>query len=183
MPQPLIGRSVPRKEAREKVTGRARYVDDLTFPGMLHGATVRSPVPRGRLRGVHFEGKIPWDEFTIVTAHDIPEKNCITLILEDQPCLADQVVNHAEEPVVLLAHPDKYLLEEARRAVRLDIEPLPAVLTLEESLAQKEIIWGRDNILKSIRLDKGDAEAAFARDVILVVEDEYRTGAQEQLYI
>ena len=46
MPEPLIGRSVPRKEALEKVTGRARYVDDLTFPEILHGATVRSPVPR-----------------------------------------------------------------------------------------------------------------------------------------
>ena len=42
----LVGRPVPRKEGREKVTGRARYVDDLSFPGMLYGATVRSPSPR-----------------------------------------------------------------------------------------------------------------------------------------
>lgn len=183
MPEHVIGRPVHRKEAREKVTGRARYVDDLTFPEMLHGATVRSPVPRGRLRGVHFEGEIPWDEFTIVTARDIPGKNYITLILEDQPCLVSDLINHAEEAVVLLAHPDRYLLEEARRAVRLDIEALPTVLTLEDSLAQKEIIWGRDNILKSIRVDKGDPGAAFARDDVLVVEGEYHTGAQEQLYI
>ncbi|MGH9805474.1 MAG: xanthine dehydrogenase family protein molybdopterin-binding subunit, partial [Candidatus Acidiferrales bacterium] len=183
MSEHLIGRPVPRKEAREKVAGRARYVDDLRFPGMLHGATVRSPVPRGRLRSIHFEGKIPWEELTVVTAKDIPGKNCVTLILEDQPCLVSEPINHAEEAVVLLAHADKYLLEEARRCVRLDIEPLPAVLTLEDSLAQKEIIWGRDNILKSIRVDKGDPDAAFARGDVLVVEGEYRTGAQEQLYI
>ena len=114
----LIGQAIPRKEGREKVTGRARYVDDLAFPGMLHGVTVRSPAPRGRIRAIHFDDKIPWKEFTVVTAKDIPGENCIALILHDQPCLAAEFVNHAEEPVVLLAHPDKYLLEEARRAVQ-----------------------------------------------------------------
>ena len=48
MSEKLIGRPVPRKEGRAKVTGRARYVDDITLPGMLYGATVRSPAPRGR---------------------------------------------------------------------------------------------------------------------------------------
>src|SRR5713101_2323281 len=123
----LIGKSVPRKEGRDKVTGRARYVDDLTFPNMIHGVAVRSSVPRGCIRGIRFEGSIPWTEFTIVTAKDIPAKNCVALLIEDQPCLADEFVNHPEEPVVLLAHPDKYLLAEARRAVRMDVEPLPAV--------------------------------------------------------
>ena len=52
--EPSVGRSVPRKEARDKVTGRAQYVDDLSFPGMLHGATVRSPCARGRIRGIQF---------------------------------------------------------------------------------------------------------------------------------
>ena len=50
----VIGKSVPRKEGREKVTGRARYVDDLMFPGMMHGVTVRSPAARGRIRGDSF---------------------------------------------------------------------------------------------------------------------------------
>ncbi len=182
MPNRIIGQSIPRKEARDKVTGRARYVDDLSFPGLLHGVTVRSACPRGRLKGIHFEGSLPWDEFVVVTAKDIPGKNCVMLILEDQPCLADTGVNHPEEPVVLLAHPDKYLLEEARRAVRLDLEPLPAVLTLEESLAKKEIIWGADNHLKSIHLEKGKVDEVW-READFIVEGEYHTGAQEQLYI
>src|SRR5688572_31047641 len=54
--------------------------------------------------------------------------------------------NHPEEPVVLIAHEDKYLVQEARRNVRLEIEELPPVFTLEDSLAQKEIIWGEDNV-------------------------------------
>src|ERR1700676_377511 len=63
---PVIGTSVPRKEGRAKVTGSALYVDDLVFPDMLFGATVRSAVARGRLCVIPFENSIPRAEFTIV---------------------------------------------------------------------------------------------------------------------
>jgi CO/xanthine dehydrogenase Mo-binding subunit len=177
-----IGKSVPRKEGREKVTGEARYVDDLTFPGMIHGVTVRSAVARGRIREIRFGPGIPWDEFTVVSAKDIPGKNCVALLIEDQPCLAGEFINHPEEAVVLLAHPDKYLLEEARRSVQIATDPLPAVFTMEDSLARKHIIWGEDNLFKSYHVKKGDVEAAWA-EADFIVEGEYETGAQEQLYI
>jgi CO/xanthine dehydrogenase Mo-binding subunit len=178
----LIGKPVPRKEGRKKVTGQALYVDDLNFAEMLHGATVRSPVARGRIREIAFEGDIPWDEFTIVSAKDIPGANYVALILNDQPYLADQQVNHPEEPVVLLAHHDKYLLEEARRNVRIEIDELPAIFSLEESLNKKQIIWGEDNVFKTFLADKGNVDEVWAKADFLV-EAEYHTGAQEQLYI
>src|SRR5271154_1991008 len=182
MAKPTIGRSVPRKEGREKVTGRARYVADMTLPGLLHGVTVRSPLARGRLRGIQFGGGVPWNEITLVTAKDIPGKNTILLLEDDQPCLASEFLNHAEEAVVLVAHADKYLIEEARRAVHLEIEPLAPILSMDDSLARKEIIWRTDNIFKSLRVDKGDLDAALA-GADFIVEGEYETGAQEQLYI
>src|SRR5712692_5509046 len=178
----LVGKPIPRKEGRKKVTGQALYIDDLTFPGMLHGVTVRSSIPRGRIKNISFEGKIPWDEFTIVTAKDIPGENYVALILNDQPYLAANSVNHPEEPVVLLAHPDRYLLEEARRNVRVEYEELPAIFSLEDSLAQKEIIWGEDNVFKKFLVDKGNVDDVWAK-ADFVVEGEYETGAQEQLYI
>jgi CO/xanthine dehydrogenase Mo-binding subunit len=177
-----IGKSAPRKEGRKKVTGQALYVDDISFPGMLYGTTVRSPVARGQIKGIHFEGDIPWSEFTIVTAKDIPGENYVALILNDQPYLADEVVNHPEEPVVLLAHADKHLLEEARRNVRLEIEPLPAIFTLEDAVNKTEIIWGDDNVFKSFLVDKGNVDEVWA-SADQVIEGEYLTGAQEQLYI
>ena len=173
---------MPRKEGREKVTGRARYVDDITMEGMLYGATVRSPMPRGRIREIRFDPAIPWDEFTIVQASDVPGSNYVALIVNDQPYLADGVVNHTEEPVLLLAHPDKYLLEEARRRVHLDIEPLPPVFTLDESVDKKEIIWGEDNVFKSFLVEKGNVDEVWS-GADFIIEGEYRTGAQEQLYI
>jgi CO/xanthine dehydrogenase Mo-binding subunit len=96
----IVGVSVPRKEGRDKVTGRARYIDDMTLPGMLYGATIRSQIPRGKIKSLNFGAGINWNEFAIVSAKDIPGKNCIALILDDQPCLADGVINHPEEPVL-----------------------------------------------------------------------------------
>ena len=149
---------------------------------MLHGVTVRSPVPRGRIREVRFQGDVPWDEFMIVTASDVPPPNRIALILDDQPCLADDIVNHAEEPVVLLAHPDKALVEQARRSVAIEIDPLPSVHTIDDALAARTVVWGDDNIFKSFLVTRGDVETAFG-DAHHVIEGEYETGAQEQLYI
>ena len=177
-----VGKPVQRKEVRQKVTGEARYVDDLKFPGMLYGSTVRSPVARGRIRAIEFPPGLPWDEFTIVTAKDIPGENCVALIVDDQPYLAAEFVNHPEEPVALLAHPDKYLVEKARAAVHLDIEPLPAIFSIEDSLAKKAIVWGEDNIFKSFLVEKGNVDPVWA-EAAHIVEGEYRTGAQEQLYI
>jgi CO/xanthine dehydrogenase Mo-binding subunit len=179
---PLVGQSIPRREGRAKVTGEARYVDDVAFPGMLYGATVRSPAARGIIRHIEYGGSVPWPEFTIVTAADVPGSNRVTLITDDQPYLADGVVNHAEEPIVLLAHPDRYLLEEARRHVSVHIDPLPAVLDIDEALAAREVIWGSDNIFKSYTVARGDVDEAMQR-AHLVVEGEFETGAQEQLYI
>jgi CO/xanthine dehydrogenase Mo-binding subunit len=183
MPDKSIGKPVPRKEGRAKVTGAARYVDDLDAPGVLYGATVRSHVPRGIIRGIVFGEGIPWDEFTVVTARDVPGANYVALILNDQPYLADRIVNHPEEPILLLAHEDKYLLEEARRAVRIEIEPLHAVFTIEDSLTRKEIVWGEDNIFKSFLVEKGNVDEVWDSPDVVVVEGEYETGAQEQLYI
>jgi CO/xanthine dehydrogenase Mo-binding subunit len=178
----IVGVSVPRKEGRDKVTGRAQYVDDMTLPEMLYGATVRSQVPRGKIRKITFGPEISWDEFVVVTAKDIPGRNIIALIAEDQPCLVDEVVNHPEEPILLLAHPNRHLLPQAVAAVSIEYDPLPAVFTMEESESRSEIIWGTDNIFKAYSVQKGDVDDVWA-NADHIVEGEYRTDAQEQLYI
>ena len=75
-----IGKSIPRKEGRKKVTGQALYVDDLNFPDMLHGVTVRSPTARGTIKNISFAGDLPWDEFVVVTAKDIPGANHVAYV-------------------------------------------------------------------------------------------------------
>jgi len=178
----IVGASVPRKEGWDKVTGRAQYIDDLSLPGMLYGATVRSRVPRGKIKKITFGPGIPWDEFVIVSAKDIAGKNCIALIADDQPCLADGVVNHPEEPILLLAHSNQHILPKAVEAVAIEYEPLPALFTIEESERLYNVIWGVDNTFKRYLVEKGDVDSVW-KDADFIVEGEYTTGAQEQLYI
>ena len=179
---PIVGTSVPRMEGRGKVTGHARYVDDMVLPGMLFGATVRSRIARGKIKKITLGSSFDWNEFVIVTPADIPGKNCIALIEDDQPCLADGIVNHPEEPLLLLAHPDRHLLPKAVEAVSVEYDPLPAIFSIEEGEAQRQIIWGADNIFKTYLIEKGDVDAAW-QNADHIVEAEYTTGAQEQLYI
>jgi CO/xanthine dehydrogenase Mo-binding subunit len=178
----IVGSPVPRKEGVDKLLGLARYVDDIDRESMWHGVTVRSTIARGLIRSIEFDRRIDWSEFAVVTAASIPGQNHIQLIFADQPCLADGKVNHCDEPIVLLAHPDKHKAREAALGVKITYEPLPPVFTIEESERQDGIVWGADNVLKSFLLEKGDVDSVWA-GAVHIVEGEYRTGAQEHLYI
>jgi CO/xanthine dehydrogenase Mo-binding subunit len=200
-PGPIVGSSPIRKEGRAKVTGRAQYIDDITLPNMWHGATVRSTIARGRIKSITYSPEIAWSEYTIVTAADIPGENTIIHLTKDHPCLAAEYINHPAEPILLLAHPEKSALLAALAAIHIDYEEYPGVFTIEDSELgaagdEAKIIWHGDdpkhhapNTFKTYLMQKGDEpladadlEAVFAY-ADFIVEGEYRTGAQEQLYI
>jgi CO/xanthine dehydrogenase Mo-binding subunit len=163
-----VGRSVPRKDGLGKATGAARYADDLAFPGMLHGRTIRSTVPRGTLAGVHLD--FPPDGFTIVDHRDIPGRNVIALLQDDQPCLVEREIRHVAEPLLLLAHADRERLFAAPvRVVETRAEPV--LDPLASPVSQKDIL-----------IEKGDLASGFDR-ADQVIEGEYRTGHQEHVYI
>src|SRR6204780_425243 len=149
---------------------------------MIFGATVRSSIARGAIEEIKFGEGIAWHEFTILTGKDIPGRNVVSLIVDDQPCLAEGVVNHPEEPIMLLAHPDRHALAAAVAAVNITYKPAPSLHSIEESERREVIIWGKDNIFKSYRMEKGNVDEAW-KDAAWIVEGEYSTGAQEQLYI
>src|SRR5258706_2158587 len=149
---------------------------------MLYGATVRSQIPRGTIKTISFDPKFDWNEFVTVAEGDIPGKNCVALILDDQPCLADGRVNHPEERILLLAHEDPYLLRKAVDAVSIEYDPLPPVFSINDSERCSQVIWGSDNLFKTFLIEKGDVDHVWAK-ADYIVEGEYTTGAQEQLYI
>ncbi|EYF08990.1 xanthine dehydrogenase family protein molybdopterin-binding subunit [Chondromyces apiculatus] len=189
-----VGVSVPRTDGTAKVTGSARYIDDLPgMPGEIFGRTLRSTVPRGVLRGIRLDPSFDWSDVTVVEARDIPV-NAILMISEEQPVLAEGKILHAYEPVALIACPDRLKLDRAARAITLDIEPLPAILDIDTALAGKDVIWGEDNVFKRYLITKGrgDAEGRAASEAGIdaalaacdvVVSGRYETHHQEQLYI
>ena len=167
---PAVGRSVSRKDGMPKTTGAAKYVDDLSFPGMLYGRTIRSTIPRGRVRSISLD--FDPDGFTVVDYRDIPGPRCnfVALIEDDQPFLVADEVNHLAEPILLLAHADRERLAAA--VVRVEYDAAEPVLDPETS----------PTVFKELRIRKGDVDAAIA-GADLVVEGVYRTGHQEHVYI
>ena len=182
MERRIVGSPVQRKEVGGKLNGTARYVDDIQVPGMLHGVTIRSTIPRGRILDIKFLPGVPWDEIVVVTATDIPGANVVSLINDDQPCLAHEIVNHHSEPILLLAHADKDIVRRARELVQITYDPLPAVFDMDEALRREHVIWGDDNVFKRYLMNKGNVDAAWEQ-AAYIVEGEYSTGAQEHVYI
>ena len=171
-----------RVEGLSKLTGREMYVDDLPVEGCLWGATVRSPAARGRIRGIRFGDKVDWSEFTVVDHRDIPGSNVVYLIEADQPVLASDRVRHLHEPVLLLAHPSRESLRRAVSAVEIDVDPEPPILDFRSAPDPEQIQYGNDNILKHLRIEKGEVERALA-EATHVIEGVYETGAQEHVYL
>jgi len=167
---PAVGRSVSRKDGMAKTTGTARYVDDLSFPGMIYGRTIRSTIAKGRVRSISLD----FDPagFTIVDYRDIPGPRCnfVALIEDDQPFLVAEEINHFAEPILLLAHEDRERLMAAE--VRIEYDTGEPVLDPERS----------PTVFKKIRIRKGDTDAAMAT-ADHVIEGTYRTGHQEHVYI
>ncbi len=179
---PIIGRSLPRKEGAAKVTGKALYVGDMRLNGCLHGKTIRSTLPRGIIREIRFKEGVPWEEFTIVLPRDIPGKNAVTLIDTSQPFLAEREIRHIAEPLALIAHPDECLAEKARRYVEVDAEELPPIFTFEDALRGDNVQYGSDNVFKSYTIENADPSSHWG-NASLILEETYRTGPQEHLYI
>src|SRR4051812_31517834 len=184
-----VGTSLPRVDGVAKVTGRARYLDDLDAPGAWYGATVRSAVPHGILEAIDLDPAFDWSQVVVATAADIPGKNCIALIEDDQVALVaiGTKVMHVDEALALVAAPTKALAMAAKAAVRPRIKALPAVFTVEDSLAVEQKLYGENNVFKQFLIRKGhgsdaEFEAAIGK-AAQVIEGTYYTSPQEQMYI
>ena len=177
-----VGQNVLRKEGYDKLTGAARYVDDIALDGMLFGKTIRTTIPRGRITSITFDPAYDWSHITVVDFRDIPGENYVALIENDQPLLVETDVRHCYEPVLLIAAESKQLIEEAARHIQIDYEALNPVLTMEQALACDEILYGEDNVFKRFLIGRGDIDEGFAA-ADRIIEGEYRVPHQEQLYI
>jgi CO/xanthine dehydrogenase Mo-binding subunit len=165
---PAVGTSVPRKDGIGKATGHAQNADDLDIPGMLYGRTNRSTIARGAVKSIALN--FDTSGFTIVDHRDMPARNIVALIVDDQPFLVEREVRHVAEPILLLAHESREALLGA--SVKIDYETETPLFDPEQSSV----------VLKSLAIDKGDLERGFAGSDV-IVEGTYRTGHQEHVYI
>jgi len=192
----VVGKSIPRIDALEKVTGKAQYASDFTLPGMLYGKVVRSPYAHARILNIDTSKaeKLPGVK-AVVTNKDIPPIRTGMYLGDMYALPVDDVVRYMGEAVALVAADTPDIAEEAVDLVEVDYEELPAVYDVEEAfstnppviihpnLAEYEVIApiivrrlvpGRPNVPQHFLIRHGDVEKGF-KEADVIVENRYST--------
>ena len=174
----IVGQSVPRVDGAAKVTGNAKYVADLSIPGMIEGKFLRSPYAHARIRSIDTaEAEAMPGVVAVLTSKDLKDigpyigrgKN------KDQPVIALNRVIFAGQPVAAVAALDRATAEEALTKIHVDYEELPAVISVEDAMADgapRLHDFAERNLCAHHELVKGDVEKGFA-EADLIVEDEF----------
>jgi len=187
---PIIGESVPRLDARDKVTGRAIYTDDMKLPGMLHGVILRSPLPHARIRSIDVsKAKALPGVKDVITGEDTPKIKYGNWRLvpdsQDELPLAVDKVRFVGDEVAAVCAIDRETAERACELIEVDYEELPAVYTVEDAVAEGAPVI-HDERESNVSLNRdivyGDLDAAFER-ADYVREDVYRTHAVQHAYL
>jgi CO/xanthine dehydrogenase Mo-binding subunit len=165
-----IGKAEVRKDALDKVTGAARYIDDIPQPDVRVGMVVRSPHHHARIVSIDTAAAqtVPGVR-AIITSRDVPGDKTFGALLQDQPALAVDVVRHVGEPVALVIADSKTTAQRALALVAVEYEPLPAVHDPTEALKpDAPLVHAGGNLLTRYEVFDGDVAAGFAdADVIL----------------
>ena len=191
-----VGRSLPRLEARDKVTGRAEYTHTMRLPGMLHAKIFRSTVAHGRIRSIDTSAakNVP-GVHRVVTSEDVRKVIPAPYYgpaFHDQPILAIDKVHYVGEPVAVVLAADPHVAEEAAQLIVAEYEELPAIFDEVEAADNKTLVHeelkpagtfadlkhlkGRKgtNIALDFKLRRGDVDKAFA-EAAHVFEHTFRT--------
>jgi CO/xanthine dehydrogenase Mo-binding subunit len=132
-----VGHSVPGVDSRAKLTGRAVYTTDLQIEGILHAKILRSTVPHARIRAIDVSGALAMPGIiAVVTGADLAQLDpCYGMYIRDQTVLAIDKVRYVGEPVAAVAALDEAQACRALERIRVEYEPLPPLMTVEQSLA------------------------------------------------
>ncbi len=183
-PSGAVGAPVRRVDADDKVTGRARYLDDIVLPGMAHAALVFPGVPHANVRGVDDTRARSVEGFVAtVTAADIPGENQVGCVDRDQPLLAGERVRYSGDAVAITVAESPTAAREAARAVALDLEELEGVFDAEKALMpDAPRVHEGDNAYLQYRVHRGDVDRGFD-EADVIVERTFRTNYQEHSYL
>lgn len=191
-----VGASLPRLDAREKVTGRAQYIADMVRPDMLHAAIHASPLAHARIRGYDTRAAeaVP-GVACVLTGGDFPDGR-MGAFIKDEPAIAQGKVRYPGEPVAVVAAEDEETARRAAALIRVEYEDLPVAATPEDAMAPDSPLIHEGladyfkvfpaicggNVASETELSEGDVDGAWA-ECDVIVEGEFETPAQAHLSI
>ncbi|HEX9133437.1 MAG TPA: molybdopterin cofactor-binding domain-containing protein, partial [Ktedonobacteraceae bacterium] len=166
-PYKYIGAPLPKVDAYAKVTGRALYADDLMLPRMLYGRLLRSPHAHARILSIDTRRALELPGvLAVITGEDLPQRFGILPSSQDEYALAVGKVRYVGDPVAAVAALDPDILDEAVKLIYVEYEILPALMSIDEALANPEVKINDEarvgNIHKAVSYEFSDIEAGFA---------------------
>ncbi len=172
------GKSIPHESAAAQVAGAVPYVDDIPeVKGTLYAAPIMSTVAHGKLLGVDTQAALAMPGVRdVILAHDVPGDPVLATFTHDEPIFASTVVEHIGQVVGLVVADSVMAARRAARQVQLNIEPLPAVLTVQDALKAENYV------LPPVFVKRGDAAAALSRSPH-TLSGTLSVGGQEHFYL
>ena len=175
-----------RNDAYAKVTGQAKYTDDLRFPNMAHAVPVYSDFVHARIEHIHTEAaEVLPGVLRVLTARDVPGENHVGQIIRDYRIFADDKVRYNGDVVALVVAETREIAIKAAALVRVEATPLLAVLDPEAALAPGSALVHEkhgSNVVNTHKIRRGDVEKGFqAADII--IEEKFQTQFIEHAYM
>ncbi|MGL6202406.1 MAG: xanthine dehydrogenase family protein molybdopterin-binding subunit [Lachnospiraceae bacterium] len=180
----VMGKSVTRKDAMEKVLGTAKFAADMKMPGMLYGGVIRSTIAAGLVKSIDASAAlaIPGVE-CVLTYKDIPGKNRIGIILKDEPVLVDDKIRRYGDAIALVAAETSELVHEAMEAIKVEYEEHEPILTVERAAeTDSPKVHGDTNLYQIKHLEHGNVDDAFEKCDI-IIENDYETPMLSHMFI
>jgi 4-hydroxybenzoyl-CoA reductase alpha subunit len=184
----VIGKRCPRVDGKDKVTGRAKYLCDLKFPGMLYGKVLRSPYPHARILHIDTsQAEKLLGVRTVATVEDTPKIKYGSYNSEvlDELIFASDKVRYVGDEVAAVAAVDEETALEALSLIRVEYQELPAIFHVEEAIKpgapkiHEEIV---NNIASRTVTIRGDVKQGF-KNAFFILEDQFETSLQIHCYL
>lgn len=172
-----VGTAHPHESAIGHVMGQAHYIDDMPrMMGELICDFVGSAFAHAAILKVDVSAVAKIPGAVAYTYKDIAGVNLFGPIIKDEVFLAEQQTHYLGEPIVVVAAPSRELLAAAKKAVKIELKELPAILSIDAAMAAKQFID------KPVKMEQGDVDAAL-KAAERRVKGTFFTGGQEQFYL
>jgi len=168
-----ISKPINRVDAPAKISGKAKYIGDIHFENQLFAKTVRSA--RAKAKIVSIKTPTLPDDYYIIDKNDIPGINRMRTVVSDHPIFAEDEVNYIGQPILLVVGPEREKIYEIVSQIKIKYKDEAAIYNLEEAEVKKAVFT-------EYSYSKGEPKAAF-QHAERIIEDEYRTGRQEHIYL
>ena len=179
---PAVGQRASRPDGRMHGLGQTKYIDDMSFPGMIYAKIKRAGVAKARIKKIDLSEaeKMPGVMATLIGS-EIPV-NSFGPSYQDQPIIADKLIYHAGDPVAAVAATTEQLAADALEKIKIEYEQLEPIFDPIEAMKESapEVHPGQGNIYSSKIIQKGDVDKGF-KDSYKTYENTFSTQMVEHV--